>query len=273
MEDSEMRLDGRKTILTGAAGGIGVETAKALAKEGAVVALLGRNRAVLDKLSNDINSAGGCSLVVEADLLDADQRDAAVDQALKELGGVDLLINNAGQQSFRPFAEEDPAVIERIVRLNTITPMLITRRLLPQMVEQDHGRIVNIGSTFGSIAFAWFAAYSASKFGLRGFTEALRRELADTNVGVTYIAPRAVKTKLNSSAVYQMAQEVKMNMDDPEWVAAKIVAGIVSGKKDIYLGFPESMFVRINALFPRLVDKALFKQNLKMSPFARGEYQ
>lgn len=268
-----MKLAGVKTILTGAGGGIGAETARALAAQGAVIALLGRNRAVLDEVSSSINSAGGSSLVIEADLLDAAQRDAAVDHAVKELGGVDLLINNAGQQSFRPFAEEDPAVLERIIRLNTITPMLITRRLLPQMLERDHGRIVNIGSTFGSIAFAWFAAYSASKFGLRGFTEALRRELADTNIGVTYVAPRAVKTKLNSSAVYQMAQEVKMNMDEPDWVAARIVDGIVSGKKELYLGFPESIFVRINALFPRLVDRALFKQNLKMSPFARGEYQ
>jgi short-subunit dehydrogenase len=268
-----MRLEGKRTILTGAAGGIGAETAKVLAAEGAVIALLGRNSAVLEKLSNSINNTGGSSVVIEADLLESDQRDAAVDQAVSELGGVDLLINNAGQQSFRPFAEEDPAVLERIIRLNTIAPMLITRRLLPQMIEKNRGHIVNIGSTFGSIAFAWFAAYSASKFGLRGFTEALRRELAETNIRVTYVAPRAVKTKLNSSAVYQMAQEVKMNMDEPDMVAARIVDCIVSGKKELYLGFPESLFVRINALFPRLVDRALFKQNLKMSPFARGEYQ
>ncbi len=266
-----MRLEGVRTILTGAAGGIGVETAKALAKEGAVIALLGRNRSSLDELSDEIFDLGGCSLVIEADLLDSKQRDAAVDQAIREMEGVDLLINNAGLQSFRPFAEEDPAVLERIVQLNTMVPMLITRRVLPSMIERDHGRIVNIGSTFGSIAFAWFAAYSASKFGLRGFTEALRRELADTNIGVTYVAPRAVKTKLNSGAVYQMAQEVKMNMDDPHWVANHIVECIVRGKKELYLGFPESLFVRINALLPRLVDKALYKQNLKMSPFARGE--
>jgi len=268
-----MKLEGVRTILTGAAGGIGAETANALAAEGAAIALLGRNRAVLDELSNGINASGGNSVVIEADLLDSKQRDSAVDEAVAQLGGVDLLINNAGLQSFRPFAEEDPAVLERIVRLNTITPMLIARRLLPQMIEQNHGRIVNIGSTFGSIAFAWFAAYSASKFGLRGFTEALRRELADTDIGVTYVAPRAVKTKLNSSAVYKMAEAVKMNMDEPDWVAARIVDSIVCGKDEVYLGFPESLFVRINALFPRLVDKALFKQNLKMSPFAKGECQ
>jgi short-subunit dehydrogenase len=268
-----MKLEGKRTILTGAAGGIGVETAKALAAEGAVIALLGRNSVELEKLSNSINSIGGRSLVIETDLLESDQRDAALNHAVSELGGVDLLINNAGQQSFRPFAEEDPVVLERIIRLNTITPMLITRRILPQMIDEDRGHIVNIGSTFGSIGFAWFAAYSASKFGLRGFTEALRRELAETNIGVTYVAPRAVKTKLNSSAVYHMAQEVKMNMDEPEMVAARIVDCIIRGKKELYLGFPESLFVRINALFPRLVDRALFKQNLKMSPFARGEYQ
>lgn len=266
-----MKLKGMRTILTGAAGGIGAETAKALAAEGAVVALLGRNRGVLSELADTISAAGGRSFVVEADLLDSDQRDQAVDQAIEELGGVDLLINNAGQQSFRPFAEEEPAALERIVRLNTLAPMLMTRRVLPHMIEQGRGRIVNIGSTFGSIAFAWFAAYSASKFGLRGFTEALRRELADTGVEVTYLAPRAVKTKLNSSAVYRMAEEVKMNMDEPAWVARRIVDSIVRGRKELYLGFPESLFVRINALLPRLVDKALYKQNIKMSPFARGE--
>ena len=84
--------------------------------------------------------------------------------------------------SFRPFSEEDPTVIERIVRLNTLVPMLLTRQLLPQLLSQGSGRIVNVGSTFGSIAFAWFATYSTSKFGLRGFSEALRRELADSGV-------------------------------------------------------------------------------------------
>jgi short-subunit dehydrogenase len=149
--------------------------------------------------------------------------------------------------------------------------MLIAHQVLPTMLEQKCGHIVNIGSTFGSIAFACFAAYSASKFGLRGFSEALRRELDGSGIKVTYIAPRAVKTKMNTSAVYRMADELNMQMDDPEWVAQCIVANIEKERKDVYLGFPESIFVRLNALLPRLVDSALRKQNTKMLPFAKGE--
>jgi len=93
------------------------------------------------------------------------------------------------------------------------------------------------------------------------FSEALRRELADSPIKVSYIAPRAVKTSLNSKAVYAMAGQVKMNMDSPELVAKQIVDAIVQQRKDVFLGFPEKLFVRINALFPRLVDIATRSQN------------
>jgi len=122
-------------------------------------------------------------------------------------------------------------------------------------------------TAFGSIAFAWFASYSASKFALRGFSEALRRELEGSGVGVTYVAPRAVKTALNSPAVYRMAEKVRMNMDDPARVARRIVRAIGRDKKDVDLGFPEAWFVRVNALLPRLVDRTLRKQNRVMREF------
>ncbi|MES9981078.1 MAG: SDR family oxidoreductase [Candidatus Thiodiazotropha sp. 6PLUC5] len=216
-----------------------------------------------------VEGASSKLLLFPVDLLDAQARSNAIDQSIKELGGVDILINNAGLLSFRPFAEEDPEMINRIIQLNTLVPMQLARQVVNRMMDQGSGQIVNVGSTFGSIAFAWFASYSTSKFGLRGFSEALRRELEGTGVGVTYVAPRGVKTKLNSSAIYRMADAVKMNMDEPEWVAAKIVDAIVKDSKDVYLGFPESLFVRINALLPRVVDGALKKQNHKMMAFTK----
>ena len=159
------------------------------------------------------------------------------------------------------FAEQDPGLIQKTVEINTLAPMLLARAVLPAMIEQDSGQIVNIGSTFGSIGFAWFSAYSASKYALRGFSQALRRELAETGIKVTYIAPRAVKTSINSQAVYEMAKAVKMNMDEPDAVAEQIVKCIRKGDKETHLGFPESFFVRINAVFPGLVDRAVRKQN------------
>ncbi|MGD8914579.1 MAG: SDR family oxidoreductase [Candidatus Thiodiazotropha sp.] len=264
-----MKLDAARVILTGAGGGIGSELAIGLAAQGARLALLGRSESALCQTRERIGNTEYEPLLCPVDLLDAQARSAVLGEAMGQLGGIDILINNAGQLSFRPFADEDPEMINRIVQLNTLVPMQLTRQVLQYMLDQGKGRIVNVGSTFGSIAFAWFAAYSTSKFGLRGFSEALRRELEDTGVGVTYVAPRAVKTKLNSSTIYRMAEAVKMNMDEPAWVADRIVEGIKKERKDIYLGFPESLFVRINALLPRLVDGAMKKQNHKMMAFAK----
>jgi short-subunit dehydrogenase len=264
-----MRLEGKKIILTGAGGGIGSEVAQRLTAQGASLALLGRNESALLEVADQVKEPATAPLLFKVDLLDAQARSKTIDQAIQQLGGVDILINNAGLLSFRPFAEEDPETINRIVQLNTLVPMQLTHQVVNTMLDQGSGQIVNVGSTFGSIAFAWFAAYSTSKFGLRGFSEALRRELAGTGVGVTYVAPRGVKTKLNTSAIYRMADEVKMNMDEPGWVAGRIVEAIEKERKDLYLGFPESLFVRINALLPRLVDRALKKQNHKMLVFTK----
>jgi len=266
-----MELKNKWAVLTGAAGGIGSEVARELLELGANVVLLDRDTEALDKLTSKLQGIGGGQIFsYGVDLLNRDSRRNTVDALVRQHGRIDVLINAAGLLSYRPFAEEDPILLERIMQLNTIVPMLLIRQLLPSMIEHGSGRVVNIGSTFGSIAFAWFAAYSSSKFALRGFSEALRRELAGTGVSVSYIAPRAVKTDLNTTAVYQMAEATGMNMDSPQWVAQQIVRSIVADRKDVYLGFPESMFVRINALWPRLVDMALRKQNADMLKFAKG---
>jgi short-subunit dehydrogenase len=264
-----MQLRETKVLLTGAAGGIGSRLALELARRGAHLALLDHNAEALEAVAAGVREAGGQALPLPLDLLDPMQRQAVLERAQGALGGIDLLINNAGLMSFRPFAEESPERLQALLRLNLETPLLLIRALLPGMLARGQGRIVNLGSTFGSIGFAWFAAYSASKAGLRGLSEALRRELADTPVGVTYIAPRAVRTPLNTGSVMRMAARVKMNMDEPEWVARQVVAAIEGDRKELFLGFPESLFVRINALWPRLVDQALRGQNRVMEPFAR----
>jgi short-subunit dehydrogenase len=256
-----MQFTNTRIVLTGAAGGIGSEIARRLAAQGAKLGLVDHNGEALGALCNELAQHNGRAVAIVADLTSDTAPQKILDAMESTYGGTDVLINGAGIIEFTEFAKQDPATIERMFRINVLAPMMLSRAMLPSMKAQRFGRIVNIGSVFGSIAFAWFTSYSASKFALRGFSEALRRELDGTGVDVTLVAPRAVKTPLNSPAVYQMAKKIKMNMDDPEWVAQQIVQAIKKDKRDVYLGFPESLFVRVNALLPRMVDKAVRKQN------------
>jgi len=266
-----MEIQSSRVILTGAAGGIGRAIAFALVEQGARLVLVDINVQALQTLCSELRSAGGEAHPICADLTEISGCDTVVAGAISAMGGIDMLINNAGLMSFRAFEDEPPRHLQDLFSVNLIAPIMLTREVLPHMQEQDSGRIVNIGSIFGSIAFAYFAAYSASKFGLRGFSEALRRELADTGVRVTYVAPRAVKTKLNSEEVLKMGEATKMKMDDPDAVAGQIVDAIKGDRQDVYLGWPESLFVRVNGLLPRLVDKAVAAQNRIARRFAKGE--
>jgi len=262
-----MELKDKRIVLTGAAGGMGSILAKELAKRGANLALVDSNADALALLTSDLS---GTHAIV-GDLSSASGCSSVADQCLKKLAGIDMLINLAGINSFAAYEDESPEKIEVMLHVNLLAPMYLSRAFLPKMQEQNAGRIVNVGSIFGSIGFAYFSVYSASKFGLRGFSEALRREVSDTNIKVTYIAPRAVKTPMNSDALMRMGEATKMNMDAPEDVVKKIIAAIDNDRKDIYFGFPESFFVRLNVLFPRLVDKALAAQNRIARAFAKGE--
>ncbi len=262
-----MNLNGKRVALTGAAGGMGRILARRLHEKGARLALVDANAEAVIELAGELEGAQAAP----ADLSTASGCALAAGECEKLLGGVDVLINLAGLNSFRAFEDEDPARLDVLMHVNLLAPMHLTRALLPGMIARGDGRIVNVGSIFGSIGFAWFTAYSASKFGLRGFSEALRRELADTGVGVSYIAPRAVRTPMNTDAVMRMGEATGMNMDEPEDVVRRIVETIEKDRKEAYFGFPESLFVRINAILPRLVDRALAAQNRVARRFAKGE--
>jgi short-subunit dehydrogenase len=133
--------------------------------------------------------------------------------------------------------------------------------LLPLLQKEQGARILNMGSTFGSIGYPGYSAYCASKFGLRGFTEALRRELSDSDIRVLYFAPRATATKLNSENVIALNKELGNAMDLPDIVAAQVEKMFISGgPHQVFWGWPEKLFARINQCIPMLVDNALQKQ-------------
>lgn len=268
-----MEMNRQRIILTGAAGGMGALLAQRLASLGARLLLVDINAEAVESVCETIREQGGEAHPVAADLSTIAGCDSVEAEALRTLGGIDILINLAGMLSFSCFEDMDPALLDKLLKVNLVAPAVLTRKILPHMLEQKRGHIVNVGSIFGSIAFAHFAAYSASKFGLRGLSEALRRELDGSGVVVTYVAPRAVKTALNTGPIVAMNEATGVAMDDPAIVVDKIIAAMEKERKEVYIGWPESLFVRINALLPRLVDRAVAGKNRIAKRFAKESIQ
>ena len=263
-----MDLNGKRVLVTGGCGGIGRVLSQQLAYRGVRLCLLERSHELAQAPESVRAATKGEPLILQFDLTRSEQRAAALDAVQRVWHGVDVLINLAGVLDFRPYQESDPAMLHTLLQVNVEAPMQLARAVLPGMLEQGHGRIVNVGSMFGSIGFPFFAAYSASKFALRGFSQALRRELSGTGVGVTYVSPRAVNTPLNPPVVHEMAARGMMHMDEPGPVAEAIVRAIELEHSEVYLGQPEGLFARINGILPGVVDRALSKQVPALLPYA-----
>jgi short-subunit dehydrogenase len=253
-----MKAEDMRVLLTGASGGIGRALAAELHGCGATVMLVGRDGRTLAELLAQLGGASHRLQACVGDLATESGRHEIAARAAAS--NCNVLVNNAGLGEFRFIDEQTDTDLERLFAVNVLAPMQLTRALLPCLCGQPRASILNIGSVFGSLGYPGFAAYSASKFALRGFTEALRRELADTNVTVQYLAPRATRTGMNASAVELMNAELGVAMDAPELVARAARAMLVDGRREAVLGWPERLFVRINSLLPRVVDGSLRKQ-------------
>jgi short-subunit dehydrogenase len=252
-----MNLPGARIVLTGAAGGIGSATAARLAQAGAKLVLADLKQEPLDRLAAEIGKQAVLE-TVGADVASDAGRAALVAAARRH--EVDVFINAAGINPFGLFSEQSSREIALALSINAVAPVLLCHALLPVLLARPRARIVNVGSTFGSIGFPGFAAYSASKFAVRGFSEALRRELADTNVSVHYVAPRATKTALATDRVRAMNAELGVGMDTPQQVAAAILRVLRDERRELLLGAPERLFAKLNALLPALVDRSLQRQ-------------
>lgn len=243
------KLQNKRVLLTGATGGIGRAVLSKLLDAGAEVLITGRDASALSEL---LAIAPGKIRTFAADLTDPAACQELYDYCAA-LGGIDVLINNAGISQFSALQQQDYA---SLIQTNLLAPMQLTQLMLP-LIKARKGSILLVGSTFGSIGYAGFTGYCASKFGLRGFAEALKRELYDSEVKVLYFAPRATKTAINSAQVDAMNHAMGQGVDSPEHVAMAMLRQLEQGTARCYLGSAENLFVRLNAQFPALVDKAL----------------
>ncbi|VVP77917.1 putative oxidoreductase [Pseudomonas fluorescens] len=251
-----MRLSEARVVLTGASGGIGLAIATALCASGAQVLAVARHREPLVPLL-ELYPRNLCWVRADLTLL-TDRREVLA--RAQGIGGINLLINAAGVNHFAMLEQLDDSEINSMLAVNISAPMCLTKLMLPLLKQADSAMVVNVGSTYGSIGYPGYASYCATKFALRGFSEALRRELADTRVSVLYVAPRATRTGMNSPAAQALNDALKANVDDPQTVAAAVIHAIAGERRDLYLGWPERFFVRLNSLLPHLVDRGLRKQ-------------
>ena len=255
-----MKFDEMRVVLTGATGGIGRDIARELAARGASLLLVGRSGDTLADLDRELRMNGADVSHVVADIGE-NQGIARVLEAATAMpgGAANVLINNAGINEFGVFATQRPSDIAAVMTTNVVAPMLLTHALLPLLNVQDEAIVMNVGSILGSIGLPGQVAYSASKFGLHGFSEALRRETQGTSINVLYVAPRATNTEMNNAEMRNFNKATGTASDDPTDVAQCVVSTLGAQRSERFIGWPERLFVKLNALFPSLVDRSMRK--------------
>lgn len=246
-----MRLHNRTFLLLGGSGGIGQALLEPLLDAGVRVILASRH-------PERVTHRQGV-IPVPLDLAAGDLA-GQLERLAWAYPDIDGVIHCAGQNRFAGLADMTVEDIDAQLNVNLRSALLVARQFSPRFVQSGLGALVFVGSTFGSIGFPGYSGYCASKFGLRGFTEALRRELADTPVQVLYVAPRATSTAMNPDSVEQMNQALGNRMDAPEQVAEQILQAMRQDQRRRFLGWPERLFVVLNGIMPRLVDKVMMKQ-------------
>ena len=184
-------MDLRNTvgILTGASRGIGVHVAEQLAAKGVSLALAARSAEELEAVAERLRSYGVRAIAVPTDVADRSQLERLVERATQELGPVDLLVNNAGIERYARFEGYDIELLEKIFAVNVVSATILSRLVLPGMIERRRGHIANMASLAGKTAVAYNAIYCSTKHALVGFSWALRAEMAKHNVGVSAICP------------------------------------------------------------------------------------
>ncbi len=255
-----MKLNQTRILLTGATGGLGQALAIALSNQGGILCLVGRNNNKLNALKTTLETQGGKVHSIVMDLSKPGASQAVLEQAKQAMGDIDLLINNAGVLDFIELQNQDEGRIAEIINTNVTMLIQMSRNLLPSYLKKNQGHFLFIGSIFGSLGFPHYATYCASKYAVHGFSQALRRELVDTNIGVTYIAPRAIATPMNDNNTVAMLEKAGQQMDSAESVANIIVGALQKKKQEVFIGQPQHFFAWLNGLAPRMVNIGLKKQ-------------
>jgi NAD(P)-dependent dehydrogenase (short-subunit alcohol dehydrogenase family) len=237
-------LTGEVAIVTGASSGIGAATARELGRRGATVVLAARRVGMLEAQVGSIRQAGGKALAIPADVADAADVMMLAERTMADFGRVDVLVNNAGAFWSRSLASSSPAEITGLTRVNLLGAMLLTRAVLPGMLERRHGAIISVGSLSGRVAME--PLYSATKYGLRGFSLALRRQLAGTGVSVSLVSPGNINT--------EMTKHIAARLPEPSLVATAIADLVRHPRREVVVPGRHYAIAWLEQALPTLAD-------------------
>lgn len=239
-------LPGKIVLITGAAGGFGRELTRQLLHEGSLLILADRDQASVHRAASEIAAGLGRRNVIgrvigylAADLASAEGCDALFRQVRSLVPQIDVLINNAGIACGGDFADVPAEEWERLMQVNLLTPMRLTAKFLPGMMAQRSGHIVNLSSCAGLVGTPGIASYSASKFGLRGFGEALAQELEPHHVEVTTVYPFFARTPILDSVQFGSGSPRQLPahlIDEPAMVIAELITGVKANQRNVYPG-------------------------------------
>jgi NADP-dependent 3-hydroxy acid dehydrogenase YdfG len=228
------RLEGTVALVTGASSGIGEATARSLAAEGAAVAVAARRHDRLDALAADIQSKGGRALAIESDITDEAQAREAVERTARELGRLDIVINNAGVMLLGPIVDAPLEEWKRMVHLNVLGLLYVAHAALPHLLRAAEGEprrvsdLVNVSSVAGRAARSGSGVYNLTKFGVGAFSESLRQEVTRRHLRVSVVEPGAVKTELTDHLRPEIKEQSKALFANTERLEAEDIADAIT---------------------------------------------
>lgn len=257
-------LKGRAVLLTGGSRGIGRRIADELARRGSRLALVARNAEELEQAARELRQGGGEAHAIAGDLTIAAERERIVTTAVERLGGLDILINNAGTCSFGEFSTSSEEVLRTIMEINFFTPVEMMRLCLPHLMRSsDRPAIVNVASIAGRRGFPSFPEHCASKFALAGITEALRCEFARFDVDVLLVVPGLAKVE--DFDKHLLRNEGRIHIDwqrvqSPEKVASGIVRALRWNRRETVIGWLALQIHRLQRVWPSLMDAIMIRK-------------
>ncbi len=261
-------LKNKVVLITGASSGFGEDAALLFAKEGCRVVLAARRIDRLQNVAMKIQDMGGDAMAIPVDIMDGADVINMVESTIDLYGQIDILYNNAGIGKVEWFENHTPERdMDTLIHVNLISLMQVTREVLPHMLKRGEGHIINMGSVASFIATPLSASYSASKFGVRGFTDALRREVTPLGIKVSGIYPGPADTEfgqhVGKNKAYSKINSALMAHMSSEYVASRVVDVAKRPRRSLIIPWRFHVIIALETFFPVIIDWFAYKFSKK----------